>query len=157
MDRRLCKRLRNLPTKQDHDTQEEDTALPHHHQRRHSPLPTNCDGPYHGTPATTRVQRHINHSGPWMFTRGHLPPVFRHHYRPRHRAALLRLRLSMVRLTNQNDKRSRSQIYLTIRQSPFGETWDRTKSLYGIPSPNRRTIRMKESMDRTIPSTSNIK
>src|SRR6266403_4384541 len=140
MDRRLCKRLRNLPTKQNFDAQKENTTLPHHHQRRHSPFPTNCNGPYHRTPAATRTQRHTNHSGPWMFTRGHLPPMFGYHYRPRYHAALPRLRLPMVWLTNQNDKRSRSQIHLTIRQSPFRETRDRTKSLHGIPPPNRWTI-----------------
>ncbi len=31
VDRRLRERLRNLPTKQNHDPQEKDTTLPHHH------------------------------------------------------------------------------------------------------------------------------
>src|SRR6266481_9613403 len=104
MDSRLRKRMCNLPTKQTHDSQKEDTALLHHHQRRHPPLPTDCDGPYYGTPAATWTQCHTNHSRPWMFTRGHLPPMFGYHYRPRHCAALPRLCLPMVWLTNQDDK-----------------------------------------------------
>ncbi len=156
MDRRLRKRLRNLPTKQNHNTQEEDTALSYHHQRRHSPFPTNCDGPDHRTSTATQIQCHTNHSRSWMFTSGHLPPLFRHHYRSGHRAALLGLCLPMVWSTNQNDKRPRSQIHLTVWQSPFRETWDRTKSLHGIPSPNRWTIGTKESMDQTIPPVGNV-
>src|SRR6266404_2959343 len=91
-----------------------------------------------------------------MLTCSHLPPMFRYHHGPWNRSTLPRLHLPMVRSTNQNDKRSRSQVHLTIRQSAHRKTQDPTKSIYGIPSPNRRVIRTKEPMDRTISTTGNL-
>src|SRR6266446_4999380 len=135
MDRRLRKRVRNLPTKQNYDPQEENTTLPHHYQRRHPPFPTNRNGPYHGTPVATWAQCHTNDSGSRMLTCSHLPPLFRHHHRPRHRTALPRLRLSMVWLTNKNDQRSRPKVHFTIRLSPLRKARNRMKPIHGIPPP----------------------
>src|SRR6266403_2369838 len=151
MDRRLRKRLRNLPTKQNHDPQKENTPLPHYHQRRHPPLSTNRHGSHHRTPAATRIQCDTNNRGPRMLTRSHLPPVLRYHHRARNRAALPRLRLPMVQSTNQNDQRSRPQIHLAFRQSPLGKARHCTELIYGISSSNRRTIGTEKPMDRTIP------
>src|SRR6266403_1443162 len=105
MDRRLRKRLRDLPTKQAHDPQKENTPLPHYYQRRDPSIPANRNGPYHGITATTRTQCHTNHRRPWMLPRSHLPTMFGHHYRPRNCATLSGLRLLMVRPTDQNDQR----------------------------------------------------
>ena len=157
MDRRLCKRLRNLPTKQDYDSQKENTALSHYHQRGHSPLPTNRNGPHHGTPAAARTQCHTNHSRPRMFTRSHLPPLFRHHHGPWNCPTLLRLRLPMVRPTNKDDKRPRPQVHLTIWQSAHQETWNPMKPIHRVPPPNRWTVRMKEPVDRAIFTAGNLK
>src|SRR6266436_6047149 len=107
MDSRLRKGMRSMPTKQNSNPQEKNTTLPYHHERRHSPLSTNCDGPYHRTSAASRTQRHTNHSRPWMLLHSYLPPVFRHNHRPRNCPTLSRLRLPMVWVTNQNDKRLR--------------------------------------------------
>ncbi len=147
MDSRLHKRMRNLSTKQNHDSQEENTALPHYYQRRHSPLPTDCNGPYHGTPAATRTQCHTNHSRSRMLMRSHLPPMFQHHHGPRNCPALLGLCLPMVWPTNQDDKRPRPQVHLAIWQSAHRKTWDPTKSIHSVPPPNRRAVRTKEPMD----------
>src|SRR6266478_2466487 len=92
-----------------------------------------------------------------MFTRSHLPPMLGHHYGPWDHAALLGLRLQVVWITDQNDQRLRSPIHFTIRQSTHRKTRDPTKSIYGIPPPNRRTIGTKESVDRTIPTTGDLK
>src|SRR6266436_1616464 len=92
-----------------------------------------------------------------MFPRSHLPPMLGYYHRPGDCAALPGLRISMVRPTYQNDQRSRPQIHLVLRKSPLRETRYRTKPIYSVPSPNRRTIRTKEPMDRTIPSISHLK
>src|SRR6266403_5499919 len=156
MDRRLHEGLRDLPTKQNHDPQKENTALLHHHQRRHPPLPTDCDGPYYGTPAATWTQCHTNHSRSWMLTCSHLPPMFRHHHRPWNCPALPELHLPMVWPTDQDDKRPGPQIHFTIRQSAHRKAWDPTEPIHGIPSPNGRTIRTKKPMDRAISTTGNF-
>src|SRR6266404_8185251 len=87
-----------------------------------------------------------------MLPRSHLPPMLGYYHRSRDCAALPGLRISMVRPTNQNDQRLRSQIHLVLRQSPLRETRYRTKPIHSVPPPNRWTIRTKEPMDRTIPS-----
>src|SRR6266403_2722504 len=69
MDSRLRKRMHDLPAKQNHDPQKENTALPYHHQRRYPPIPTDCNGPYHRTSAATWAQCHPNHSRLRMFVR----------------------------------------------------------------------------------------
>src|SRR6266403_1157627 len=89
-----------------------------------------------------------------MLPRSHLPPMLGYYHRSGDCAALPGLRISMVRPTYQNDQRSRSQIHLVLRKSPLRETQYRTKPIYGVPSPDRRTIGTKEPMDRTIPPTS---
>jgi len=91
-----------------------------------------------------------------MLTCSHLPPMLRHHYRPWDRPTLFGLHLSMVRPTNQDDKRLRSQIHFPIWQSTRRKARNPTKPIYGIPSPNRRAIRTEESMDRAIPTTGNL-
>src|SRR6266446_8299241 len=102
MDCGLRKGLCDLPTKQNHDPQKENTALPHHDQRRHSPFPTNCDGPYHWTSAATWVQCHTNHRRPWMFPRSHLPSVLGHHHGSRDCTTLSGLCLPMVWPADEN-------------------------------------------------------
>src|SRR6266404_7587582 len=91
-----------------------------------------------------------------MLPRSHLPPMLRYYHRARDRAALPGLRIPMVRPTYQNDQRSRSQVHLLLRKSPLRETRYRTEPIYGVPSPDRRTIRTKEPMDRTIPSINHL-
>ncbi len=147
MDSRLRKRMHDLPAKQNHDPQKENTALPYHHQRRYPPIPTDCNGPYHRTSAATWAQCHPNHSRLRMFVRSYLPPMFRHYHRPWNCPALLRLHLPMVWPANQNDKRLRPQIHLTVRQSTHRKARNPTKPIYGIPPPNRQAIRTKEPMD----------
>src|SRR6266403_4085868 len=156
VDRRLCKRLRNMPTKQNFDSQKESTTLPHHYQRRHPPLSTNCNGSHHGTPAATQTQCHTNHSRSWMLMRSHLPPMFQHHHRPRNCPALPGLRLPMVWPTNQDHKRPRPQVHLTIQQSAHRKAWAPMEPIHGIPPPNGWTIRTKEPMDRAISKTGNL-
>src|SRR6266478_319062 len=91
-----------------------------------------------------------------MLPRSHLPPMLGYYHGSGDCAALPGLRISMVRPTNQDDQRSRSQIHLALQKSPLRETRHRTKPIYSVPPPNRRTIRTKEPVDRTIPSTSHL-
>ncbi len=147
MDSRLRERMCSLPTKQDPDSQEKNTALLHYYKGRHSPISTNRNGSYYGTSSASWTQRNTNHSGPWMLTHSHLPPMFRHHHRPRNCPTLPRLHLPMVWSTNQNDKRPRPQIYFAIRQGAHRKTRHPVKPIHSIPSPNRRPIGTKEPVD----------
>src|SRR6266478_5709733 len=91
-----------------------------------------------------------------MLPRSHLPPMLGYYHRPGDCAALPGLRIPMVRSTYQNDQRSRPQIHLVLRKSPLRETRYRTEPIHSVPSPNRRAIGMKESMDRAIPPISHL-
>ncbi len=157
MDSRLRQGLCNLPTKQNYHSLEKDTPLPYHNKRRNSPLSTNCDGPNHRTPTASRIQCYTNYSRPWMLPCSHLPTMFRHDHRPWNRPTILRLCLLMVRATHKNDKRPRSQVHLSVWQSAHGKPQHPAKPIYGIPPPDRWTLRTKEPMGGTIPTVSNLK
>src|SRR6266436_9420938 len=75
MDSRLHQRMCNLPTKQNPHSLNKDTPLLHYDKRRNPPLPTNHNGPYHGSSAASWTQCHTNHSRPWMLMRSNLPSM----------------------------------------------------------------------------------
>ncbi len=156
MDIRLHQRMRSLPTKQDPNPPEEDTPLPNHNKGGNPSFSTNCNGSYYGTSAAPWTQRHTNHSRPRVLVHSHLPSMFRYHNRPWNRSTLPRLCLPMVWSTNQNDKRLRPQIHLTIRKGPHQETRHPMKPIDGLPFPNRWTLGTKEPMGETIPTTCNL-
>jgi hypothetical protein len=50
MGHQLCKRMRNMSAKQDHDLLKKDTTVSDHHGTRNTPLQAGCDGPNHWPP-----------------------------------------------------------------------------------------------------------
>src|SRR6266478_1672621 len=156
MDNGLCQGMCDLSTKQDPYSPDKNTPLPHYDKRRNPPLSTNRNGPYHRSSAASRAQFHTNHSRSWMLTCSHIPSMLRHHHQPWNCPTLPRLRLPMVWPTNKNDKRLRPQVYLPVQKSPHQKTRHSMKSINGIPSSNRWTLRMKEPMGGAILTTSNL-
>src|SRR6266403_1469281 len=103
MDIQLCKRMCQLPTKQDYHTPKESTPLPHHDKQRCTPISTNRNGPYYGTTTTTWVQCYSHYHGSRMLEGSHLPTLHQYHHRTRNRTTIPKSCLPMVRTPFPND------------------------------------------------------
>jgi hypothetical protein len=91
-----------------------------------------------------------------MLTRGSIPPLFYHDYRPQHRAVILPTRVQMVQTPKEDHQRSGSPIYIPLRQSIDKTAGYKPKPLDGGTPPNRWTVGTEEPVGRTILVTCNL-
>ncbi len=157
MDSRLHQGMCNLSAKQDPYSSHKNTPLSDHDEGRNTPLSANHNGPYHRASTASWIQCHPDHSRPQMLTCSHLPTMFRHYDRSWNCPTISRLYLLMVWPTYKNDKWLRPQIYLSIWQSPYQETWHPTKPIHSLPPSNGWALQMKELMGGTILMTGDLK
>jgi hypothetical protein len=86
-----------------------------------------------------------------MFLRSNIPPLLHYHHRRRHSKTLPGTRIPMVRPFPENHQRPRPAFHFSFWKRNHQSARHHTKPVNCIPSSNRRLIRMKKPMDRTIP------
>src|SRR6266478_5055357 len=103
MDIRLRKRLRQLPTKQNHHTSKESTPLSNHDSPKHPPIPTNRNGPHYRTTNATRIQRHPYNHRSRVFKSRYFPTMYGYHHGTRDRSTIPRPHIPLVRTPLPHD------------------------------------------------------
>jgi hypothetical protein len=66
MDRELCQRVCDLPTKQESHPQNTHPTIPHHYTTQSTTLRTNHNGSGHQPTKEQRLRRNPHHRQPWM-------------------------------------------------------------------------------------------
>ena len=145
----------NLSTIKDPYTQKAHTAISHPHQRRHIAFSSRDNGPNHGTTSTGKIQCHTDNCRPWMLQGSPIPTMRCTYLRSRNCPAIPQPHLPMVWTPQKDHQQQRSKIHITLRKITHQVARNSTKPINCSTPSNRWTVRMKESMGRTIPEAGN--
>ena len=155
MNRKLCQRMRPLPTEQKLDTSHAHTDIPHHTGTQSKPVRGSSNGPHHPTLKEWDVQCNTHDHRPWMHKSSHLHPLFDHNHWRRHRWPIPEQCLSMVWTPKKDDLWLRPEVHLPLRQGTDATTGSKTKHINGLPPTDRWLVGEEEPLGRTIPTLCN--
>jgi hypothetical protein len=104
MGHRLCKRVCNMPTKQNHNPSKENAIILDHHRTRDASLQTSRDGPNHQPPKAQWERCDPNDYRSWMLMSSGLPSLCNNHHRARDCPVVHGPHLQMVQIPHEGDK-----------------------------------------------------
>src|SRR5258708_25776678 len=140
MGSRLCQRMLRLSTKQNYHSLPENPTLPHHHRTRSASLPASLYGPYHRSTPCPRPRRNIDHCGPRVLLKCHIPTLFYHYHRSRDHPTISRTHVPMVWTSDKTNHRPRPSLHFAFWQTANYASGHSTEPIHGLSPPNRWVI-----------------